>query len=179
MKKEELIARINEDKKNYRDNEPIREIYKKITNNKEKQIEKSIICARKYRFYSENRSSIINKIKFIYYAKKNNILSNRNQIELYGRFGKNLKIYHSGIIVNKSAIIGDNVKMHGLNCIGNNGDSGSPIIGNNVDIGVGAVIIGNIEIADNIIIGANAVVNKSFKEEGITIAGVPARKIKG
>ena len=65
MKKEELIARINEDKKNYRDNEPIREIYKKITNNKEKQIEKSIICARKYRFYSENRSSIINKIKFI------------------------------------------------------------------------------------------------------------------
>ena len=48
-----------------------------------------------------------------------------------------------------------------------------------MDIGVGAVIIGNIEIADNIIIGANAVVNKSFKEEGITIAGVPARKIKG
>ena len=179
MKKEELIARINEDKKNYRDNEPIREIYKKITNNKEKQIEKSIICARKYRYYNENRSSMINKIKFIYYAKKNNILSNRNQIELYGRFGKNLKIYHSGIIVNKSAIIGDNVKMHGLNCIGNNGiNNKAPIIGNNVDIGVGAVILGDIEIANNITIGANAVVTKSFKEEGITIAGVPAKKIR-
>ena len=44
-------------------------------------------------------------------------------------------------------------------------------------IGVGVVIIGDVEIADNIVIGANAVVNKSFLEPGITIAGVPARKI--
>ena len=44
-------------------------------------------------------------------------------------------------------------------------------------IGVGVVIIGDVEIADNIVIGANAVVNKSFSEPGITIAGVPARKI--
>ncbi|MBT0889312.1 hypothetical protein KJR38_03095 [Streptococcus lutetiensis] len=52
-----------------------------------------------------------------------------------------------------------------------------PVIGNNVDIGVGAKIIGNVTIADGIKIGANAVVNKSFYEEGITIVGVPARKV--
>lgn len=44
-------------------------------------------------------------------------------------------------------------------------------------IGPGAKIFGDIFIADNIAIGANAVVNKSFYESNITIAGVPAKKI--
>lgn len=52
-----------------------------------------------------------------------------------------------------------------------------PHIGNNVFIGPGAVIVGDIKIADNIAIGANSFVNKSFLEEGITIARVPARKV--
>ena len=65
------------------------------------------------------------------------------------------------------------------NCIGNNGLTNlCPKIGNNVDVGFGAVIIGDIEIADDIKIGANAVVNKSFLEPGITIAGVPAKRVK-
>ena len=102
----------------------------------------------------------------------------KNNIELYGKFGKNLKIYHSNIIINKNAELGDNVTLHGANCIGNNGkNKNAPKIGNNVDIGVGAVIIGEIELADNIKVGANAVVNKSFLENGITIVGVPARKV--
>lgn len=44
--------------------------------------------------------------------------------------------------------------------------------------GYGSVIIGNVKIADNIRIGANSVVTKTFMEEGITIAGVPAKKIE-
>lgn len=44
-------------------------------------------------------------------------------------------------------------------------------------IASGARIIGDISIASNIAIGANAVVTKSFLEEGITIAGIPAKKI--
>lgn len=96
-------------------------------------------------------------------------------------FDKGLTIYHpNGIVVHKDAVIGKNCKFHGNNCIGNSGNENSkaPRIGNNVDIGVGARIIGDIEIADDIIIGAGAVVNKSFTEKGITIAGVPAVKIK-
>nr|WP_292372222.1 hypothetical protein [Methanosarcina sp. UBA411] len=50
-------------------------------------------------------------------------------------------------------------------------------MGNNVYIGPGAKIFGNITIADDIAIGANSVVNKSFYEKGISIAGVPAKKI--
>ena len=52
-----------------------------------------------------------------------------------------------------------------------------PRIGNNVYIGPGAVIDGDIEIADGIAIGANSFVNKSFTEPEITIAGCPAKEI--
>ena len=38
-------------------------------------------------------------------------------------------------------------------------------------------MFGRIEIADGIAIGANAVVNKSFLENNISIAGIPAKKI--
>lgn len=48
----------------------------------------------------------------------------------------------------------------------------------NVEIGYGAVLLGDIRIADDIIIGANSVVTKSFEEPGIVIAGVPAVKIR-
>ncbi|MEK4268049.1 MULTISPECIES: hypothetical protein [Bacillus] len=53
-----------------------------------------------------------------------------------------------------------------------------PTIGDHVWIGPGAKLFGNIKIANGITIGANAVVNRSFTEENITIAGVPAQKVK-
>jgi serine O-acetyltransferase len=53
----------------------------------------------------------------------------------------------------------------------------APLIGEDVYIGVGARVLGEVEIADGIVIGANAVVTTSFREPSITIAGIPARKI--
>lgn len=91
-----------------------------------------------------------------------------------------LRINHSGlIIINPYARIGKYCDIHqGVN-IGQQGPNRDdcPIIGNNVWIGPGAKIFGKIRIADNCQIGANAVVNKSFEEPGISIAGVPAKKI--
>jgi serine O-acetyltransferase len=55
--------------------------------------------------------------------------------------------------------------------------SGAPQIGNRVYIGSGARVIGNIKIADDVVIGANAVVTKDILESGTTWAGIPARKI--
>lgn len=57
------------------------------------------------------------------------------------------------------------------------GTEKAPKIGNNVFIGAGAKIYGDIIIADDTAIGANSLVNKSFTESGITIAGIPARKV--
>lgn len=52
----------------------------------------------------------------------------------------------------------------------------SPKIGNYVWIGPGARIYGNIKIGNNVVIGANSIVNKTFPSN-ITIAGIPAKKI--
>ena len=117
----------------------------------------------------------------VYYEGKKNRLGTRLGIEIAPNcFGKGLNIYHSGsIIINPAARVGVNCSLHGANCIGNNGISKEvPHLGNNVDIGYGAVLIGGITIADDIKIGANAVVNQSFTESGVTIAGVPAKVVK-
>ena len=93
---------------------------------------------------------------------------------------KGLRIWHYGsIIVNGNSTIGENCQFHGNNCIGNKGlpSSKAPHIGNNVDIGVVAVIIGDIFIADNVKIGANAVVVNSCYEEGGILVGNPAHNI--
>ena len=99
----------------------------------------------------------------------------------HNTIAKGLRIYHYGtIIVNPHANVGENCKLHGDNCIGNKGESSrfeAPSIGNNVDIGIGAKILGVIEIADNIKIGANAVVVKSELEKGKTLVGIPAHTV--
>ncbi len=117
----------------------------------------------------------------LYYEGRKNRLGEHLGIEIGPNcFGRGLNIYHAGsIIINPAVKVGENCSLHGANCIGNNGiEKAVPIIGNNVDIGYGAVIIGDVIIADNIKIGANAVVNKSFTEPGCTIAGVPAKIVK-
>lgn len=132
-------------------------------------------------YYHNIKCSLFSKIRALYYERKKNRLGVKLGFYIeVNCFEEGLSLYHHGsIIVNPAAKIGKNCKLHGNNCIGNNGLTNlCPKIGNNVDIGFGAVIIGNIEIADDIKIGANAVVNKSFLEPGITIAGVPAKRVK-
>lgn len=91
-------------------------------------------------------------------------------------FGKGLSIAHLGtIIINSKTKIGDYCRIHACTNIGEKG--GTPIIGNGVYIGPGVTIFGNIRLADNIAIGANAVVNKSINDSNISIGGVPAKKI--
>ena len=94
-------------------------------------------------------------------------------------FGPGLAVVHRGtIVVNEHAKIGANCRIHVCVNIGAAGGvDAAPVIGNNVYIGPGAKIFGKIVIADGIAIGANAVVNKSFLEPGITIGGIPAEKI--
>ena len=51
------------------------------------------------------------------------------------------------------------------------------MIGDNVEFGVGSSVIGGIQIANNVKIGAGAVVTKDILEEGATVIGVPAHVI--
>lgn len=92
-------------------------------------------------------------------------------------FGPGLSIAHYGpIIVNTATRVGKNCRIHvGVNIGEVNGKA--PQIGDNVYIGPGAKLFGDIVIGDNVKIGANAVVNKSFPEGNCTLVGVPARKV--
>lgn len=98
-----------------------------------------------------------------------------------GVLGEDVTIYHRGnILINPNARVGEGCIIHGSCCIGTGhlDNDKCPVIGKNVEIGYGAVLLGDIRIADDIIIGANSVVTKSFEEPGIVIAGVPAVKIR-
>jgi len=114
----------------------------------------------------------------LYYLRKKNKLSFLLNYEISGKnIGPGLTIYHNGpVVINGNAVIGSNLILHGDNCIGNDGKTGlCPVIGNNVDVGVGAKIIGDVKIADNVTIGAGAVVVHDIDREGVTVVGIPAK----
>jgi serine O-acetyltransferase len=94
-------------------------------------------------------------------------------------FGPGLSINHIGtIVVNPQAQVGANCSLHVCVNIGAQaGTTDVPVIGNNVYIGPGAKVFGDIVIGDDTAIGANAVVNRSFPEGHCTLGGVPARVI--
>jgi len=93
--------------------------------------------------------------------------------------GPGLALHFNLVGIHGAAQIGANCLIQsGVNIGTKAGESSSvPKIGDNVYIGPGAKIFGDITIADGIAIGANAVVNKSFLEPGISIGGIPAKKI--
>ena len=93
--------------------------------------------------------------------------------------GKRFRIDHfGGIIISGDTVLGDDVVVRNGVTIGlrRTGVRGSPVIGNRVDIGAGAKILGSIAIGDDVAIGANAVVLKDVPANSIAI-GVPARII--
>ncbi len=97
------------------------------------------------------------------------------------QIGKGLFIDHGmGVVVGETAIIGDNVLLYQGVTLGGTGlEKGKrhPTIGNNVVIGGGAKVLGNITIGDNSYIGANAVVIKDVPPNS-TVVGVPGRITK-
>ena len=97
------------------------------------------------------------------------------------KIGKGLFIDHGiGVVIGETSIIGDNVLLYQGVTLGGTGlEKGKrhPTIGNNVVIGAGAKILGNITIGDNSYIGANAVVIKDVPSNS-TVVGVPGRITK-
>lgn len=92
--------------------------------------------------------------------------------------GRRLTIFHGvGLVVNDGSVLGDDVRLrHGVT-VGNNGkDDRCPVIGDGVDIGAGAVIVGPIEVGSGARVGANAVVLKDVPA-GVTVAGIPAEVV--
>ena len=145
------------------------------------EIWKFQITMRKLDYYHYLKShNAFSFILYAYYRYRYHCLSVKLGFSIpYDVCGKGLAIPHYGcVVINHAAQIGDNCRiLDGVNIGATNGTDKAPQIGNNVFIASGAKIIGDIKIADDVAIGANAVVIRSITEPGTTWAGVPARKI--
>lgn len=129
-------------------------------------------------YYCKRRRNIIYSLLYFVNIRKFNKLGRKLGIECGENvFDKGLRIFHSqGIVVNGNAIVGENCRLYGNNCIGNDGiHSECPKIGDNVRLCVGAKVLGNVELADGIVVAAGAVVIKSCNQKNVTLAGVPAK----
>jgi len=111
------------------------------------------------------------------------------------KIGKNCSIYNKVSFGSEPYLIqiGDNVRLtNGVKFITHDGAMwvlrklglldnadlfGQIIIGNNVHIGINAIIMPNVTIGDNVIIGVGAIVTKNIPSNSVA-AGIPARVIK-
>lgn len=94
------------------------------------------------------------------------------------KIGKGLILQHAFSTIIFPDSMGENCQVWQNVTIGRAHDKGRrPRIGNNVKICAGAVVIGDIEIGDNVTIGANAVVTKSIPSNCV-VCGNPAKIIK-
>lgn len=90
--------------------------------------------------------------------------------------GRNFVIDHfGGIVVSGFARFGDDCRIRNGVVVGlaRTDDPCAPVIGNNVDIGAGAKVLGRIRVGNNVLIGANAVVTRDVPDDSIAV-GVPA-----
>jgi len=91
--------------------------------------------------------------------------------------GEGLIIQHGFSTVIAAKSIGKNCWINQQVTIGYTNEKDCPVIGDNVTINAGVIIIGNITVGDNVIIGAGTVVTKSIPSN-CTVVGNPARIIK-
>lgn len=90
--------------------------------------------------------------------------------------GRRFKIEHfGGIVISGDTVIGDDVVVRNGVTLGlrRTGVAGAPVIGNRVDIGTGAKILGAVHIGDDVAVGANAVVLSDIPADSIAV-GIPA-----
>lgn len=135
-----------------------------------------------YRFgvWRMSRPKLIRMPLSMLYRWMHRLVRNRYGIELHytATIGRRCRIGHQhGIVIHEHAVIGDDCTIRQGVTIGAASDERvleAPVIGNNVDIGAGAMILGKVRIGDNAKIGPNAVIMMNVPANATAFAQ-PAR----
>lgn len=138
------------------------------------------IEALRYSEYHINRNGIYHKLLKMWFNHKLRHLARITDFQIPpNTVGAGLTIWHWGpIIINPEARIGKNCTLNPMIIIGHKAPGeGAPRIGDNVFIGGGAKIIGNVTIGDNVTIAPNAVVVKDIPSN-VVVGGIPCKIIK-
>lgn len=122
-------------------------------------------------FYKKNL-----KILAMFFQHRN-IRLNSCEIGYETEIGPGMKIRHPmGIVISGNSILGRNVTIAQNVTIGEKKE-GFPIIGDECDIGAGAVVLGKLKVYDKVTIGANALVTKDVSGNSV-IGGVPFKYLR-
>ena len=141
---------------------------------KKDNIWKFEILLRKAEYYCNCMPGKLKKIGSIYKRRLYRLVVKCGGFSIpINCFGPGLSIAHCGaIVVNDTARIGKNCRIHEGVTIGATGKNGqAAIIGDNCFLATGAKVIGAVHLGNDIAVGANAVVTKSFSEDKITLGG--------
>jgi serine O-acetyltransferase len=142
---------------------------------------KLLLSIRRYQYWRKAGSGLpqlISKLVVLRYRFWSVIAG--ADIPINGRIGGGLLLLHpNGIVIDPDVVIGTNCTIFQQVTIGDARHPGQegksvPVIGNNVEIGVGAKVLGGIRVGDRAKIGANAVVLQDVPPGAIAV-GIPAR----
>ena len=136
------------------------------------------ILYRKAEYHYNNREKLCHKLAYMFtywrFRRRRDRLCSELPLNV---FAEGLVIWHGqNIIVNEHARVGRNFSISAGCCIGHvNGQT--PVIGDNVEMTLGSRVLGGVTIANDVTIGAGALVLKDIDTPYTTWGGLPAKCI--